>query len=252
MFRHFFRKGGWTVVIFLAFAAGFGFLGLRERSLGRAIDDHGVATLATIEGMRTETRTRRTQNGPTRETDYLVTYAFAAPTEVGAAPVRQRVVRDVPGWVYDDLRVGQRVEIRYLPERPSRIEYFAGESRENALFLMVLFVTFLIATSIAGVVALRQARRAHRLDIRGVDVLGTIHNVYSVKSGWNLWVQFVDAQGTLQGATLSEPKGSPWAEAAKGTPVALRFDPAEPRNVALAQAAPAAAQSARSPLLRAA
>src|SRR5687768_11954981 len=97
--------GGLIAAVFLTVSLALVWFGLSERAAGIALADHGVTTEARVEGLHTETRTRRTNDRTTTETVYEVTYAFEAPVVAGGEPVSQRVERNVPQSVFRDLRL---------------------------------------------------------------------------------------------------------------------------------------------------
>ena len=159
MIHVFFRKGGWAVLIFLLAAGVFEGLALWQGATARALDDHGFMTQATVERLRIDTREVRTNNRTRTETDYLVTYAFEAPRVAGGPSRSRRVEHDVPGWVYEELRTGQVVEVRYLPENPERIDFFPGEVRRSARLFTILAAVFALAGAAFAVVAVPAALR---------------------------------------------------------------------------------------------
>jgi Protein of unknown function (DUF3592) len=153
MIRVFFRKGGWAVLILLLAAGLFEGLALWQGATARALDDHGVGAVATIERMRIHTREVRTNHRTRTETDYFVTYAFEAPRVAGGPSQSRRVEHDVPGWLYEELQTGQEVEVRYLPENPERIDFFPGEVRRSARLFTILAGVFALAAAAFGAVA---------------------------------------------------------------------------------------------------
>jgi hypothetical protein len=149
-----------AAVLLLLSGVTFGFL----RSAGAtaaALDDHGVVTIATVERMRTDTHRVRTNNGSRTETDYLVTYSFDAQTPTGQT-ISQRTEHEVPRTIFDELRDGQEVQIRYLPEDPTRADFYLGETQGAARILgWAMTVMLGIAASVLSLGALfgRAARR---------------------------------------------------------------------------------------------
>lgn len=232
MIRHLFWKGGWVALIFLAVAAGFGGFWFNERATARALEDRGVVTTATVDGMRTETRRVRRNNGTRTETDYLVTYAYETRSESG--PVSQRVEHGVPSWLYEGLRNGQEVEIRYLPEDPTQADFFAGETQREARLLGWFALGFLLASAAFAALALRAARRARRLEVAGVLVQGIVEAVRQYKSNRTLSVRFTDGSGVERRAKTPAKSPPQAAATERGATVALRYDPADPSNVSLA------------------
>ncbi len=135
-----------------------------------ALDDHGVVTTATVEALRTDTRRVRTGDRSRTETDYLVTYAFEALAPADGAPVSQRVEHEVPQGVFSQLRRGQEVEIRYLPEDPTRADFYPNESRGEARVLGWVMAAMLGAAATALGVALAISGRAQRAPVAGGSV----------------------------------------------------------------------------------
>jgi hypothetical protein len=150
-----------AAVLLLLTGVSYGFW----RSAGAtaaALDDHGVVTIATVERMRTDTHRVRTNNGSRTETDYLVTYSFEAQTPAGET-IPQRIEHEVPRGVFNELRDGQEVEIRYLPEDPSRADFYPGETQGAARVLgwaMAVMLGIAAAVLSLGVLFGRTAQRA--------------------------------------------------------------------------------------------
>ena len=105
------------------------------RATAAALDDHGVVTIATVESMRTDTHRVRTNDGSRTETNYLVTYVFEAQTPAGGETISQQIEHEVPRGVFNQLRDGQELEIRYLPEDPTRADFYPGETQGAARVL---------------------------------------------------------------------------------------------------------------------
>ena len=122
-----------AAVLLLLSGVTFGFW----RSAGAtaaALDDHGIVTVATVERMRTDTHRVRTNNGSRTETNYLVTYSFEAQAPAGQI-VLQRTEHEVPRTIFNELRDDREVEIRYLPEDPTRADFYPGETQAAARVL---------------------------------------------------------------------------------------------------------------------
>lgn len=148
-----------AAVLLLLAAVTYGFW----RSAGAtaaALDDHGVVATATVEALRTDTRRVRSNDRTRIETDYLVTYAFEALAPADGRPTPQRVEHEVPRHVFDRLHYGQEVEIRYLPEDPTRADFYPNENRGEARVLGWVTAVMLGAAATALVTALALARRA--------------------------------------------------------------------------------------------
>jgi hypothetical protein len=225
--------GGLAMALFLAFAVVLVWLGLREQAAGLALADHGVTIEARIEGLRTETRTRRTNDRTTTETVYEVTYAFEAPVAAGGEPVAQRVERDVPHAVFRDLHLSQAVEIRYLPENPSRIDFYPGQSAGSATILFLVAGIFVFAillfAGIFGWIALSLRRMARD----GVTTTGGVVAVRHGTKGSTMEVRFRDGMGEARTASVALGRGSRWAGLAPGATVSLRYLPDKPSRVTL-------------------
>jgi hypothetical protein len=129
MSRRILWVGAAIAAVLLLLSAVTGVFWLGSRATAAALDGHGVTTMATVEAKRTDTRSVRSGNSTRRETDYLVTYAFEAMSPDGTEATQHVIEHEVPRSIYNDLRSGQEVEIRYLPEDPSRADFYLGESR---------------------------------------------------------------------------------------------------------------------------
>jgi hypothetical protein len=147
-----------AVLLLLSTLTGVFWLGSRATSA--ALDDHGVATVAMVESKRTDIRRVRTNDGTRRETDYLVTYAFEAVSPDGSDTTQQVIEHEVPRSVYNELRSGQEVEIRYLPEDPDRADFYPGEQQGTAWILGWAMVIMLGSAVVALVSAVVISRRA--------------------------------------------------------------------------------------------
>jgi hypothetical protein len=233
MVMRFFRKGGWVVLILLAFGVGFGWPAWSQRSTAAALDDHGVAALATVEGLRTETHWRRTKSGATSDTEYRVTYAYQAPPEPGATPVRLETEHLVPRFIYDELSLGEEVQIRYLPEDPERAEFFSGEKRRDSNYMAFGAAFFLLIAIVVAPIPGYMAWREHRVVTRGVLAEGTLEESRRWNEQWRVAVRFRDARGVERRATAYVEDRAKWSAMPLGSLVALRYDPADPSNIAM-------------------
>lgn len=234
MIKHFFFKGGFVALAFLLLAALWAWLALNERATARAMADHGIAGIATVEALNVETERRRDSDGRTRsDTDYNVTYSFEAVPVEGGAPVTQQIEREVSQSTYDETVVGQQVEIRYLPENPTRVEFSPGEFERGArLWDWAALGTLAVAVGFAAM-AVRLGLRAYRLDITGMKAEATVEEVRRVKGGATISLRYTDAEGTLLQAKTTVAQRSPWAATEAGGSVFLRYDPKDPSNIAL-------------------
>jgi hypothetical protein len=127
-----------------------------------ALDDHGLVAVATVERLRTDTHRVRTNNGSRTETDYLATYAFDARSPAGEI-VPQRIEHEVPRAVFNTLRSGLEVEIRYLPEDPARADFYPGETQGAARVLgraLAVMLGTAAAVLSLGLLFARAAQRA--------------------------------------------------------------------------------------------
>lgn len=227
MLRHFIAKGGWVAFVCLAVGSGFGAFALQQSGRAAALADHGVVAVATVEGMRTETHRRRSSGGHyTTETDHIVDYAFRA----GGRLVEVR--RTVPEFAYDELSTGEEVEVRYLPENPERVDVFVGESRRDSWLLLLMAGVFGGTGLVMVPLPWRAARRARRIEILGVEADGVVERARLWNGRWRVWVRFRDAGGVPREGDSFVDKGSAWMEARVGSAVRLRYDPANPSNVA--------------------
>jgi hypothetical protein len=122
-----------------------GLFWMNSRATAAALADHGAVAIATVDGKRIEHRRVRTNDGTRRETDYLVTYAFDAVSPQGET-IPQAIEREVPRSVFDGLRTGDEVEIRYLPEDPSQADFYPGQSAGSATVLGWAMAVMLAST----------------------------------------------------------------------------------------------------------
>jgi hypothetical protein len=115
-----------------------------------------------VEAKRTNIRRVRTSDGTRRETDYLVTYAFEAVSPDGHETTERVIEHEVPRSIYNTLRSGQEVEIRYLPEDPRRGDFYPGEQQGTARVLgwamAILLGSAVTSLMVAGVLSRRGER----------------------------------------------------------------------------------------------
>jgi hypothetical protein len=133
-----------------------------SRATAAALDDHGITTTASVEDKRIDTYRVRTNDGTRRETDYLVTYAFEAVSSEGSELIERSVEHEVPRTIFDELRPGQEVEIRYLPEDPTRADFYPGESQGAARVLGWAMVVMLGSAVGALGIAVVMSRRGQQ------------------------------------------------------------------------------------------
>ena len=227
MLRHFIVRGGWVALVCLAVGLAFGAFAVSQRVRAAALEDHGAVALATVERMRAETHRRRSSGGHyTTETDHIVDYAFRA----GGRLVEVR--RTVPEFVYDQLSTGEEVEVRYLPDDPERVDVFDGESRRDSRLLLLMASVFGGTGLVMVPLPWRAARRARRIETLGVEAEGVVERARLWNGRWRVWVRFRDAGGVPREGDSFVGKGSAWMEARVGSAVRLRYDPADPSNVA--------------------
>ncbi|TNC71681.1 DUF3592 domain-containing protein [Rubellimicrobium roseum] len=138
------KKGGFAALMLATVALGGATLWTDAGATERALDDHGVTTRAYV-----------VQRQPAAEgTEALprVTYLYRS-GPVDGAQRTHRIAHEVPQAVYDEARVGERVEIRYLPESPAIAEVHAGEFTDGrtSLDVMALVAALVAALAAAGV-----------------------------------------------------------------------------------------------------
>jgi hypothetical protein len=164
------RVGAAIAALLLVLATVTGVLWHNDRAIAAALDDHGVATIATVDAMRTDIRRVRTSDGTRRETDYLVTYVFDAVSADGGGAREQRIEHEVPRSVYEQLSTGEAVEIRYLPEDPARADFYPGESLGTARVMGWVSVILLVAAVTALGFSLWISRRPPQAALPGGPV----------------------------------------------------------------------------------
>ncbi len=229
MGRHFIGLGGWFALMLFAVAAVFGMLWLQSGTTAQALSEHGIETVATVEATRTDTRHVRSKNGTRRDTDYFAIYAFEVQTEAGEEPEMLRVERRIPRWHYEELWRGKQVRVTYLPEDPTSLDVFPGQSRRDAGWHGWTAFGFALAGAVSGAFSLRAAQRTHRLEVSGVTVPAVVDTVRRQHSVWSLGLRFTDGQGVERKVTA--PVSKAVGEAARqGATVSLRYDPADLSN----------------------
>ncbi len=81
-------------------------------------------------------------------------------------------------------------------------------------------------------VPLRAARRARRLVVAGVEAKGMLERMRVWNGRCRVLVRFRDAAGVERQAETLVDQGTSWGDARVGDAVTLRYDPADPSNVA--------------------
>ncbi|WP_176559523.1 DUF3592 domain-containing protein [Rubellimicrobium roseum] len=159
MFVEFLKRGGVAAAVLLVIAAMLGAAAHRENAVARALAEHGVPAVATVVDKRTETIRTRTDDGTRTRTSHEVAYAYEAlATDGSLQPLTVR--HAVPRRIHDALRLGDRVEIRYLPQSPTRAEVYPGEAASGVTLLGALALVALLAAALAARIGLALARRA--------------------------------------------------------------------------------------------
>jgi hypothetical protein len=153
-----FKRGGFVTLTCGLMAVGFAWLAQDARTTAQALADHGQTAIATVMDKERETTRRSSSNGDSRrtQTSYTVTYLFEVASEI------QRVEVGVPEEVYNEVSVGEQVEIRYLPEDPTSVEVFSGQAASGGTVLAAFAGVLALAAVIAAGVAAKLTGRAQR------------------------------------------------------------------------------------------
>jgi hypothetical protein len=96
----------------------------------------------------------------------------------------------------------------------------------GAIFLLIA----LIVAPIPGYLAWLE----HRVATKGVPAQGILEESRRWNDHWRVAVRFRDATGVERRATAFVKDRARWSAAPLGSPVALRYDPANPSNIGLA------------------
>lgn len=126
----FWATKGWLAMIAGVALLIFTLVSVNKYRLAHEFATTGVWTTAEI----TKMRTRRSDD----DTDYLVTFAYQAGTRQLSRE------RDTGGSYYRRHDVGDQVDVKYLPQRPTKFEYKDGQTHSSAQ-------VFQIIAGIAGV-----------------------------------------------------------------------------------------------------
>ena len=151
------KRGGFVTLVCGIFAVILAFAAQSANSTAAALADHGQTAIATVTDKERETTRRRTDSGTRTRTSYEVTYEFEADSRA------QRVTVDVSEEVYDDVSVGDEVEIRYLPEDPQRVEVYPGQMAGSGKVMGIIAGVFGVVAAIAAAVAVLLAGRRRSL-----------------------------------------------------------------------------------------
>lgn len=156
-----FKRGGFITLVCGLLAIVIAVFTQDVRSTAQALADHGQTAAASFVNKHQETERRRTGSNGTRRssTSYYLTYAFEA--EAGD----QRVEVSVPKDLYDDLTVGDEAEIRYLPEEPTSIEVYPGQTASGGAAMGIIAGIFGLVGAIAAAVAWTLTARARPLPL---------------------------------------------------------------------------------------
>lgn len=119
----FWATRGWLAVIAGAAMLGFTLISVAQYRLAHQFATQGVWSTAEITAMRIS---RNDDN-----TDYDVTFRYDAEGR------KFRSVRDTGKTYYEAHSVGDTVEIKYLPARPSRFEYREGQTHQGAKVMQI-------------------------------------------------------------------------------------------------------------------
>jgi hypothetical protein len=139
-------KGWWALAAAVALLVVTIF-SVTQYRLAAALDARGVQTVATVVG-------GRVVRGDDSDS-YYMTFAFA---DQAGRPYQ--IEKSVSGRFYRDNGRGSAQVIRYLPDRPEKMEYYVGKAQKDARLLQLVA----LAAGIGGLAALwyagNQATRA--------------------------------------------------------------------------------------------
>ncbi|WP_210527155.1 DUF3592 domain-containing protein [Rubellimicrobium arenae] len=155
MILDYLKKGGLAALLLAVIALGAATLWTTGTGPARALADHGITTTAFV------VQKQRASAGTGAMT---VTYAYQSVGTDGDERTH-RIGHAVPPSVFDSVRVGQEVEVRYLPEDPAMAEVYPGEHADGRTLLdMTALIAALGAAGLA--VAGMGAARRPRMDLQ--------------------------------------------------------------------------------------
>ncbi len=164
---------------------------------GLAFEARGVVTSAEI----MDRSTRRVRSNDRTKTEYSVLFRY----NVNESPME--IQRKVSRHLYEDSLIGTSREVRYLPDRPERVEFQIGSTMESgramrwiALVLGLVTLVLLWWKGSRAVDAVRARKFGTQERVTVIDV-----SVTRVKNGRSYRLKWVDQNG-VEATSLSSSK----------------------------------------------
>lgn len=213
-------------IFFVAGSAGVGTT-IGEWRVAQRFTRDSLAAQATVVA-RTLQSASRERNSSTR---YLVAYRFIA--RDGAA-VEQ--TEELPFDAWETLKEGSTLEVRYLPSNPYTARSRAPEPPWVPPLLIGVTAAFALLGLLLARPGVRRLRTILRVQRNGVDAQATVVDVAPTGTminrvqQWRVRYEFRDRQGHVQTGESDLLPPQEAAEWRQGEQVAIRFDPAAPRD----------------------
>ncbi|MEM9844761.1 MAG: DUF3592 domain-containing protein [Pseudomonadota bacterium] len=170
----FLRMGGWWVILLGIVVLVITLLSESRASLARKFEFES----RTVEA-RVINRYIRQQDGGTDQVSFIVALDFTTPEG-------ERIVleRGVPQESFEEMIPGSRVDVRYLPDTPQRVEVTEGAYRSGAIALQrvalgggILWLLLLWRVGSWAVSAVRAREAGPREDVEVVRIQRTPYRV---------------------------------------------------------------------------
>jgi hypothetical protein len=167
-FSLFRATGGWIALVAGVLLLGLTLFSVSQYRLAASFDIRGIEAAATI-------TSGRIVKGDESD-DHYATFAYVAAGEQ-AMVVEEKVSRSF----YRGMTIGDTQVIRYLPERPEKMEYYIGKTRSDARWIQVVA----LFAGIGGLVALwysgNTVNRAIKARRHGVLTPVTVDRIVETK-----------------------------------------------------------------------
>ena len=222
MFKMFMRFNGWIALIPVVIGIGFLAISTTVSDSADRLDDEGVEVTGTIIDKQ-ELERRGTNN--TISTDYYVRFHF--PLGDGTLHYGRR---SVSSGFFDDVEVGMRVPIRFLPDDPDTNEVEPGAMSENAFYFMLLAGLITLAGGAYLFALLRFTRRAVRIRDNGARTEAVVETVLKAGAGSSVTFRYTDGNGAEHSKKSQPGRFRRIEDIQTGDRIRVRYDPDAPKH----------------------
>jgi len=199
----------WTVPVLLSLALIFGGISFMSARTAQALETRGIIVDGTITNR--ERRESRDSDG-NRTVRYYVSYRFS-PLQ---GPTISRRVRTNASY-YNTVQIGQRIAIRYLPDRPQTHEFRIGSYRwraeDNRTYALLALFAAVAAGLYFGIKAAPLLRALSLGETRRAVVIRHIEKPRmrntGARKGRIVWRDEAGQEGTSGPVRMVEVRGHP-------------------------------------------